>query len=424
MIKKLNSHISDYRRNLSLFSTNARLFLIGNFFFGLGFSIYQLLLNLYFKEMGFSESLIGQVLSAISLGMMLICVPAAMAIQKISIKRILVGSTLLAGLFYFLQAIITGKQMLLLVSFMVGVTMSFSRVAIAPFLMRNSTPEERTHLFSLNFGTTLLAGTIGSLGGGYLTSLWSKISGSQVLGFRYALFSGVFLGLLGIIPFSLIKKTDRDQLSTTNGFDLNRNLLRERGNVLLKLLLPYFILGLGAGLVIPFLNLYFRDRFNLSAGTIGIYFSLLQFVMLTGILIGPILSRKSGMIKTIVYTQLASIPFMLILAFTFNNTLAVLAFLLRGSLMNMSQPISTNFTMEKVKEDEQPLTNSLMMLAWTSSWAIVASLGGNLISRHGFTLPLLIAVVLYVISSLLYLKFFSGKEDIKMGKITTILRQA
>lgn len=368
--------------------------------------------------------MIGQVLSAISLGMMLICVPAAMAIQKISIKRILVGSTLLAGLFYFLQAIITGKQMLLLVSFMVGVTMSFSRVAIAPFLMRNSTPEERTHLFSLNFGTTLLAGTIGSLGGGYLTSLWSKISGSQVLGFRYALFSGVFLGLLGIIPFSLIKKTDRDQLSTTNGFDLNRNLLRERGNVLLKLLLPYFILGLGAGLVIPFLNLYFRDRFNLSAGTIGIYFSLLQFVMLTGILIGPILSRKSGMIKTIVYTQLASIPFMLILAFTFNNTLAVLAFLLRGSLMNMSQPISTNFTMEKVKEDEQPLTNSLMMLAWTSSWAIVASLGGNLISRHGFTLPLLIAVVLYVISSLLYLKFFSGKEDIKMGKITTILRQA
>ena len=92
--------------------------------------------------------------------------------------------------------------------------------------------------------------------------------------------------------------------------------------------------------------------------------------------------------------------------------------------MNMSQPISTNFTMEKVKEDEQPLTNSLMMLAWTSSWAIVASLGGNLISRHGFTLPLLIAVVLYVISSLLYLKFFCGKEDIKMGKITTILRQA
>ena len=92
--------------------------------------------------------------------------------------------------------------------------------------------------------------------------------------------------------------------------------------------------------------------------------------------------------------------------------------------MNMSYPISTNFAMEKVKEDEQPLTNSLMMLAWTSSWVISANLGGKLINHYGFTPPLLISIVLYVISSSLYFKFFSNTKDIKIGKITTVFGQA
>ncbi len=424
MINQLKFQIRDYRENLSLFSFNARLFLVGNFFLSLGFAVYQLLLNLYFKELGFSESLIGQVMSVTSLGMMLVSIPAAVVIQKISIRKTLIGSTFLAGLFYFMQAVITQRGLLLLASFMVGVTMSFSRVAAAPFFMWNSSPRERTYLFSSNFGTAVLAGIVGSLGGGYLHVAWSKLLGSAILGFRYSLFAGILLGGLGIIPFFLIRETQMNRSGHLDRFIWNAELLKNRGGIPLKLFLPFFILGLGAGLIIPFLNLYFRDRFHLPARTIGVYFSLLQFFMLVGVIIGPLLSKKFGMIKTIVYTQLFSIPFMLILAFTFNNTLALLAFLWRGSLMNMSQPISANFAMEKVRKDQQPLINSLMVLAWTSSWVISANLGGRLIHAYAYTLPLLITAVLYLISSLLYFRFFSSHEDKRIGKITPTLAQA
>lgn len=72
--------------------------------------------------------------------------------------------------------------------------------------------------------------------------------------------------------------------------------------------------------------------------------------------------------------------------------------------------------MEKVSEKEQPLTNSLTALAWTLSWGISANLGGKLIQAYGYTLPLLIATGLYILSSILYYYFFSSQEDRELGK--------
>jgi predicted MFS family arabinose efflux permease len=115
-------------------------------------------------------------------------------------------------------------------------------------------------------------------------------------------------------------------------------------------------------------------------------------------------------VRTIVYTELASVPFMLVLAYTGNLSLAVGAFLLRGMLMNMAQPLATNFSMELVTPAEQPLVNSLTQMAWLGSWMISAALGGSLIERFGFTPPLLVTVALYIVSAGLYYYFFASFE--------------
>ncbi len=421
--QRITNIVVDYWGHLKLFSRNARLFLIGIFFTGLNYAIFMLLLNLYFKEIGFTEDLIGEVLSFTAWGMTIISVPSALIIPKVSIKKILIFSVLFAGLFYLLQASLVERTQLLLASLLLGMTSSVARVAAAPFLMRNSTPKERTYLFSLHFGIYLVAAIIGSLGGGYLPDLFSHCATSRAIAFRYSLYLSVFLGVLSLIPFLLITPEKKENEPSIDKKGWDRKLLTERGILLFKLCLPFFIVGMGAGLVIPFLNLYFRNRFLLSARTIGIFFALLQFFMLAGILIGPLLSKRFGMIKTIVSTQLSSIPFMLILAFSYNLPLAVVAFLFRGALMNMGQPISTNFAMEKVKEKEQALANALLMFSWTSSWAITANLGGRLIKAYSFTPPLLITVGLYVTSSVLYYLFFSSEEDKKMGKAVLTFRE-
>jgi len=421
--RRITNVIVDYWAHLSLFSTNARLFLVGIFFVGLNWAVFLLLLNLYFKELGFTEDLIGEVLSFGAWGMAIVSVPAALLIPKVSIKRILIFSVVLVGFFSILQATLVDRTQLLVASLILGMTRSLTWVTAAPFLMQNSTPKERTYLFSLNFGTYLIAAIVGSFGGGYLPDLFSHLVTSKAITFRYSLYLSAFLGVLALIPFFMIKPEEKaaKQLEQKKGWD--KKLLTERGTLLFRLCFPFFIVGMGAGFVIPFLNLYFRDRFLLPAGTIGVYFALLQFFMLAGILAGPVLSKRFGMIKTIVSTQLSSIPFMLILAFSYNLPLAVVAFLFRGALMNMGQPIATNFAMEKVREREQALTNALLMLAWTSSWAVTANLGGRLIKAYSFTPPLLITVGLYVISSVLYYFFFSTEEDVKIGKAVLTFRE-
>ena len=56
--------IVSYLTILRMFSRNARLYLIGSFLMGVNFHVFQLLLNLYLKELGFVESQIGLVISA------------------------------------------------------------------------------------------------------------------------------------------------------------------------------------------------------------------------------------------------------------------------------------------------------------------------------------------------------------------------
>jgi MFS family permease len=429
LIGRASDVVTDYWSHLRLFSRNARLFLIGIFFVGLNYAGFMLLLNLYFKEIGFTEDLIGEVLSFTAWGMALVSVPAALLIPRVSIKKILIASVVLAGFFYLLQATLVVRTQLLAASLMLGISSTVARVAAAPFLMRYSTPKERTYLFSLHFGIYLLAAMVGSVGMGYLPDFFSSLSVSRAVAFRYSLYASVALGFLSLAPFLMIRtdvKARERSLedhgrSGKKGWD--KRLFTERGLLLFKLCLPFFIVGMGAGLVIPFLNLYFRERFSADAGAIGVYFALLEFFMLAGILVGPVLSKKLGMIKTIVFTQLASIPFMLVLAFSYYLPLAVGAFLLRGALMNMGQPLGTNFAMEKVKEKEHALTNALLMLSWTSSWAVTANLGGKLIEAYSFTPPLLITVGFYILSSILYYLFFSSQEDIKMGKTILPLRE-
>ena len=423
MNNRLQDGIRTYIHHLKLFSKNARLFLLGAFFIGLAFAGFQLLLNLYLKELSFGESAIGQILSMNAWGAVVITLPVAYILQKIQIRKILVFSTILAAVLYFLQVSILGFKGLLLVSFFLGMSVTSYRVTAAPFFMKNSTPQERTYLFSMNFGIMIFAGIVGSLGGGYLVSLLNSLLGDQVWAYRGSLYVAILFGLVGLIPFYLIRHEETPN-KNEESLVWDFKLLKERGGLLLRLCIPFFILGLGAGLIIPFLNLYFRERFGLPAESIGVYYALLQVFMLAGIILGPVLSKKIGMIKSIVYTQLASIPFMLCLAFSYFLPLAVLAFLLRGALMNMSQPISTNFSMEKVNEKEQPLTNSLTALAWTLSWGISASFGGKLIQSSGYVLPLLIATGLYIISSILYFYFFSGKEDRELGKFKPFILEA
>jgi len=86
--------------------------------------------------------------------------------------------------------------------------------------------------------------------------------------------------------------------------------------------------------------------------------------------------------------------------------------------MNMAWPMYNNFAMEMVSEKDQAGTNSVLSLAWNSSWMISANLGGWMIEKSGFTMVMVVTVLFYLTSTTTAWYIFKSNREI--GKKTNI----
>ncbi len=388
------------------FSANARLYLFGTFLMGIGHGSLWVHMNLYYRTLGLGEATIGRILSAGSLGTVLISLPAAVWVDRIAAQKVFMLAAAGFGCTFMLQLLVPSPTLILLASMATGMLFTVHWVAAAPFFMRNASSEQRTELFGVASATETLATILAAFGAGFLARRIAASAGSELLGLRYALIGTALLTLFAVVPFSRI----RSKPPVSDRPPWREYLLARDFRLLWKLTFPGFLVGCGAGLTIPFLNLYFRSRFDQDPQRIGIFFAVAQFLTMAGFLSGPILARRFGHVRAIVATELLSIPFFLILAVADRLWMAVAAFWFRGALMNMNQPVSNAFAMEMVPADQHASTNSLRMLAWNGSWMIATPVGGWLIERHGFTPNMLATMGLYLVSAGLFWIYFRGRR--------------
>lgn len=417
MVSGIGRVVGEYVAQVRGSGRNAKLYLWGVFLFGLGQSSFSLLFNLYLRSLGFADSNIGQILSKISFGAAVAALPAAFLFRRISARTLLVLAGALTALGYALQATLTAPELLLLVAFASGMVITLFRLSIAPVVMRETTPVARPFLFSASFGVLFLSAIVGSMLGGALPHVFHVFTEVDQLALRWTLLMSCGVTLLSVVPFSAMREPPAaGAVSKPTTLEQLRELLEIDWGLHLKLILPASMIGLGAGLIIPFLNLYFRDRFGLSEGEIGILFGAMQGFMVLGNLFGPAVSRRLGLVGGVVATQLASVPFMVALALSSLFPVVMVSFFLRGGLMNMNQPLASHFAMEIVPERDHAVTNSLLSLAWFLSWTVSADIGGTLIERRGYAEPLLIAAALYVASSVLFWFFFKDVEESRVPR--------
>lgn len=388
------------------FTRNARLFLTGTFFVGFGLGTFWVLFNLYLKELGHGEALIGRILTVGSAGTFVVALPAAWLVNRFPTRRILILAALAAGTGYALMVSPVPLPVVMAGAALASAAFSVHNIAASPFFMRNSSPGDRMELFGWHYGLEVLAGVIGAAGGGLLARNLSVWIGDPVLAYRWTLLGAAGLVFLAIVPLSAL----RESAPPRSGNRLTALLAGTNWRLLAKLALPKFLTGLGAGLIIPFLNLYFRNRFRLAPDAIGSIFAVAQLITVGAYILGPRAARRFGMIRAAAGTELLSIPFFVMLAFTWQVEWAIFAFWMRGALMNMNQPISDNFAMEMVGKEHHAVTNSVIQLLWHAAWMISAQVGGWLIEHHGFRWPMLVTVVFYVLASSLYLVFFHDAE--------------
>ena len=419
------SLFSEYKEAFGLFTPNARLFLLGNFLFGIGSNLVQLLLNLYLQKLGYDEATIGTVLSLRAFGSFAVALPASLVVARLDSRLLLSSTAVLTAAAFAGQGLLSGFGPIAGSVLLSGAFSSMYQVASGPFFMRNSGDKERVHLFALNGAIGMGTGVIGSLVGGVLKDIVFQASGDEAYAYRMALLLGACFVGSSIAPFLAIRdqrsRRDREAIrddaavplpagstapTETGPAEPRGRLGKLDAGLYLRLLVPGFLVGMGAGLTIPYLNLYFKNEFHLGDSAIGVIFALGQVGTFVGMAAGPAIARRVGKPRAIFLTQALSVPFILVLTYLRFLPAVILAFLARQSLMNMSTPISDNFALEKVPPGQQHFMNALKMLNWTGSWMIAARVSGSIIAELGFAPSFTLTAALYAVATALFWTFF------------------
>jgi MFS family permease len=392
----------------------ARLFLLALFLDGLLFSGWYLFFNLYILNAGHSSDFLGMVNAAPSLAALLIGVPVGLLSDRIGRKRSMIIGVVLANLSALGMVAAHSEALILVLALLFGATGQLYFLSQAPFMMKVSDDRSRDILFSFSFGMFPLASTLGNYLAGYLPGAftrWFQLTGAAS-GYRAVLVFSVLSSFLIIVPIIFIREPKSVPAETPAGASepkpsIWKTLARP---LTLKLATPNLAIGLGAAMLVPYLNVFFVKRYHMSDAALGTLFSLGALVTGIGCIVGPrLVSNLGGKVRTVVLGQGISLVFLLAVGFSPWPWLAVLGFLVRGALMNMVSPLFDAFALEQTHETEHGAVNSVRNLAWNVGWAVGPYLSGLVQQRWGFTPLFVNTAVLYGIGIALTWGFFRPK---------------
>jgi len=385
---------------------------------GFAWGIWEVLFNLYLLDLGFREDFIGYMFLLSGLASGLAAFPAGIVCDKIGRKKSLLIGTIVNAISIAILAFTSSPILLLTVNLFGGLVGILSWVAYAPFMMENSEPEERTHLFSINSAAFLISSMAGSLAGGVLPEVLSSLFGigtENVGVYRGTLTVSVAFLFLSLLPYYVIKEKPYHRNNATIASRLSLKAIQSRA-IIGKLVLTAGLIGLGAGLIVPFFNVFFNRKLEATLEQIGIIFALGHVAVAVGTVLAPVVSSRLGKVRAVAFTELSSIPFIFGIAVSPNLGFAAVSYWTRGALMNMAGPIRENFAMEAVQIEERATTSGLTIMADGIPRAISASIAGQMMKGGNYVLPYMITSVLYFFASVLFLIFFQKTEKIAQLK--------
>ncbi len=393
------------------FSRSARLFLLATLMDGIISSGWILFFNLYILAKGYPREFLGVINATASIATLVLGLPLGMLSDRIGRRRAMMLGVLAFSVGQGLQLLVDNTASLLAWGFLAGVGYTLWMVSQAPFMMAAAEGHDRTLLFSVNFGMVTMAGAVGSLFAGQLPAIlggWLGVAADSAEAYQAVLMGAVLLGTTALIPVYFI----REQVVPTTSREKAPAWRLFRTPVTWKLLLPNVLVGAGAGLVVPYLNVFFVERFRMPDATLGVLFSLSALLTGIGSVWGPQLARQlKGKIRAVVITQSASLIFLIMLGFSPWVMAAAVGFLLRNMFMNMASPLLNAFSMEQYSAEEQGMANGLINIGWMGSWSISQMISGVIQARYGFT-PLFIGMaIFYIASTVITWLFFSNAEQ-------------
>lgn len=380
-------------------------FILIVFLYGLTSASFNGFFGIYIKELGYAESVVGGILSLRRLSVGIFTFLIAFIAGKLGHKRTLILGLFTVGITSILIVMVDNIRAMEIISVFFGFGQAAMLTVESPFIFNQTDGDERVHAFSLTFATRNAAFMSGSLLTGFLADIFATRVATDAVAIRYALIAVSALSLIAIIPLSLLKpkptKKDRQlNLREIHSFFTKQNII---------FLLYTGFIGLGAGLVVPFFGVYLKYILETSDSLVGLILSFAQLGTVFGGLSVPYLSKKIGNYKTIVLTQLLSIPLLIAIGFPQGIVIVAIAFFLRSSLMNMGQPLIRNIAMDIVKEQQRPFMSAMRVMVNNIARALGIYIGGSLMESISYNAPYALTILFYLIGTILFYLLFKDR---------------
>lgn len=409
-------------------------YLIG--IFAMGFTIdggiFSVLQNLYLLRLGYGPEFIGTFNSAGLFVFALLSLPIGSIRRYSSRQLLLIG---LSIIWLGMLAIPAAQwlpdpwqRVMLLGGRIVGlVGLSFFFVHGAPFLMSVTKGEWQNRSLAWQTAVLAIAGFAGGLLGGYLPGWISIATGiplSEPDPYQYPLFLSV---ILLVVAFFAIKQTAEPIALPVSLPEAETEITRQQSKkfpwtgpiwMLVILITLVRILQVSAtGAIITFANVYFDDGLGVSTDKIGLVTAIGRLASVPIALYTPYFLARWGSFKVVIVISLASAAASLPMVLSDSWELAGVGYILASAAGPLRYLSFLVFTLALVSPERRALISGAGEMSIGFGFALMALVGGYLISGFGYQTLFGVSIVLSVIGAGLHwlvfrpLRFAGGQRQ-------------
>ncbi|MGE5861396.1 MAG: MFS transporter [Ignavibacteria bacterium] len=342
----------------------------------------SVVLILYLSEIGLNDYQIGLLLTLTLIGDFFISLWITTHADSLGRRKMLIAGAVLmiiGGLVFLL----TKDYLILAAAAIIGV-ISPSGKEIGPFLsieQAGLTQLLESKNFVKAFAWYNLAGSfaaaLGSLSAGWLSELLQALEFNKENSYKAILAFYVFAGILLSIIFYYLSANIEPAEGT--GKELKGKMLglHKSKKVVIKLSTLFALDSFAGGLIIQSIIAYwFFLRFDAEIGTLGIIFFGVNIIAGISALFAVQISKKIGLLNTMVFTHLPSNILLIILPLMPSLESAVILLLLRFSISQMDVPTRQAYTMGVVSPDERSAASGITTITRSIGASISPSLSG------------------------------------------------
>jgi MFS family permease len=369
--------------------------------FGDGFAV--IILPAYLSAIGYSPLRIGIVATAALLGSAVLTLAVGFFAPRHDLRNLLLAGAALVALTGLAFPVSEHIAVVLAVAFFGTINPSTGDSGVLvplehAMLARGVADRERTAAFARYSLIGALAGAAGSLAAATPDAL--ALAGiGQVTAFKL-----MFLGyaVLGLASAALYRRLPHVEMRATPSTPLGPS----RGTVY-KLAARFSLDSFAGGLAVQsMLALWLFERFDLSLSGASLFFFWSSTLGAFSFPVAAWLSKRIGLVNTMVYTHIPSSLFLILAVFAPNLIVALALLLARSALSQMDVPTRTSYVMAVVTPAERTAAASVTAVPRGLASSISPALTGALLATPVAGLPFIACGVLKIVYDLALLYSF------------------